>query len=98
MSDKLRALMGAIRAFPTVGRSIHALEAQASQSHARLEALEQRALAQSHQIEHLYSLLEGADPQETREIVVGVRDAMRSLSVELTEQANQTSTALKQLD
>jgi hypothetical protein len=99
MSDRTRAALGTFRAFPTLNRRVLRLEEQASQAAnvALLEELNQRTVALSRQVEHLQSLIEQAEPQTTLDIVTGVRDQVRDLAVELTDQANRTSALLASL-
>jgi hypothetical protein len=74
-----------------------AFKDRVNDDHARLAEVDQRTLALSHQIDRLQEMLETLDPQGTRDMAVGVRDAVRELSVELTDQANQTSRMLADL-
>lgn len=62
-----------------------------------LAELNQRTIALAHRVDHLTAVLDQADPQATYEIVVAVRDSVRDLAVELTEQANRTSELLAEL-
>jgi hypothetical protein len=90
LADRTRATMGALRTLPDVHRRLNRLEAQ-------LTEVDQRSLALAHQVDHLHRLLEQVDPQGTHNIVVGVRDSVRELAIELTEQSNLTSELLAEL-
>lgn len=74
-----------------------ALKARSDEDHVLLAEVDQRTLALSHQVDRLQEMIETLDPQGTRDIAVGVRDTVRELSVQLTEQANDTSRLLTDL-
>ena len=97
LKDRARATLGSLRTLPEVHRRLHHLEEQAARDHALLAEVDQRTRALAHQVEHLESLLSQVDPVGTAQMAAGVRDTVRELSVELTEQANQTSDLLAKL-
>ncbi|MCP4435907.1 MAG: hypothetical protein GY812_10505 [Actinomycetia bacterium] len=97
LKDRFRATLGALKQLPDVHRRVLRLEEQAAHDTALLAEVNQRTLALSHQVEHIESLLSQVDPQATNDIAIGVRDSVRELSIELTEQANRTSELLAQL-
>lgn len=90
LADRMRATAGALKALPEVNRRLHRVEAL-------LAEVDQRTLVLGQQVEQLHQVVETADPQGTNEILVGVRDAVSRLSIELTEQANHTSELLVQM-
>lgn len=102
------ALIHRLRSATTGQRSVYGRLAffknRANRDHARLDSLEQllaevdqRTLALTHQMDRLQEMIETLDPQGTRDMAVGVRDSVRELSVQLTDQANQTSRILADL-
>jgi len=101
LMDKMRAAGGSLRTLPSLNRRLFVLEqqAQATQTalleHTRqISETAQRAAALEHQVEHLHSVLTSVDPQMTLDIVTGVRDSVRELTVRLTEQANESNATL----
>ncbi len=99
--DKARATMGSFRTLPSLNRRLFHLE-QAAEStrtamveHSRqISETAQRAAALEHQVEHLHAVLTSVDPQMTLDIVTGVRDSVRDLTIRLAEQANESSASL----
>ncbi len=88
--DRIRATLGSLEALPSLNRRLLATESAVQEHAVRIDTL-------THQVEQLHNLLEQIDPQGTHDIVLGVRDSVRQLSIELTEQANQTSDLLSEL-
>ena len=88
--DRLRATLGSLNALPNLNRRLLEVEQTLSETTVRVDALSQ-------QVESLHARMEQADPQATLDIATGVRDSVRELSVELTEQANRTSDVLAQV-
>lgn len=92
--DRSRGALGSPR---NVYQRLLTFKARVDNDHALLAEVDQRTLALTHQIDRLQEMLETLDPQGTRDMAVGVRDAVRELSVQLTDQANQTSRMLADL-
>ncbi len=90
---------GRLRELPVVLRRLYRLtrDIDVIADAALLAELNQRTIAITHRIDHLSAVLEQADPQATLDIVIAVRDSVRELTVELTEQANLTSELLANL-
>lgn len=88
--DRLRATLGSLNALPDVNRRLLEVEQTLSEVKSRVDAM-------AHQLEHLHARMEQADPQATLDIATGVRDSVRDLTVELTEQANRTSELLAEV-
>jgi uncharacterized coiled-coil protein SlyX len=111
LKDNTRGLLGTLRALPGLNRRLYRVEqlvegdlGLSEENHRgvtsmaqRLAELEHRVAALSHQLDHLNSMVAQVDPVATAQLAVGVRDSVRELTVELTEQANQTSQLLAEI-
>lgn len=94
LKHRVRSALGSLRAGREVYRRLFVLGEEAAADRALLAELNQRTLALMHQVEHIESLLSQVDPVAMAEMTAGVRDSVRELSIELTEQANETAELL----
>jgi len=101
-STRLRSLAAAIRHLPatsrelvTLGRDHRTLVEQVRRTESQLNDLSQRThhvenlvKGVSESVDRLHATLVEADPRQALDIVTAVRDDVRSLLVEVAEQAN----------
>ena len=97
LKQRLRETVGLLRAGRETYRRIYTLGQEAAADRALLAEVNQRTIALMHRVEHLEATLSQVDPVATAEMAAGVRDSVRELSIEITEQANQTSDLLARL-
>ena len=108
--SRLRSLLGSIKRLPATDRELRVLlrdhrqlVEQVRRDQQRLEDAEhalRHAAAQvqgvQEAVDRLHATISEADPQMAYDIVLAVRDDVRTLLVQLTEQANATSGALRE--
>lgn len=73
------------------------LEERIEAEHLVTVELDRRMTVLSRQLGDVVEMIETLDPRGSRDIAIGVRDSVSRLSVELTEQANQTAELLARL-
>lgn len=88
--DRLRATLGSLNALPNLNRRLLEVEQTLAEVRVRVDVLAQ-------QVESLHARMEQADPQTALDVATGVRESVRELAVELTEQANRNSEVLAEL-
>ncbi len=100
MPRSLRSYVGSVRDLPLLRDRLEVLERDQrvlGEQMTRMSAAAAQLEAISAQLSSIHRTLEEADPQMAYEIITAVRDDVRTLIVEVTEQSNRVGAALVEL-